>query len=76
LPAIRTLVRWAAGRTFAWADDEVTSIDRAWVAVHHPGQALLHRVDPATGLTDADYLTLGQWLRRAGLGHEPGSRPQ
>jgi hypothetical protein len=57
----RTLVRWAAGRTFAWADDEITSTDRDWVAANHPGQALLHRTDPAAGLTDADYLTLGRW---------------
>jgi hypothetical protein len=58
----RTLVRWAAGRTFAWADDEITSTDRRWVAANHPGQALLHRVNPATCLTDADYLTLGRWI--------------
>lgn len=72
----RALVHWAAGRTFAWVDDEITSTDRAWVTAHHPGQALLHRVDPATGLTSADYLTLGHWLRRADLGHETGNRPQ
>jgi hypothetical protein len=69
----RALVRWAAGRAFAWVDDEITSTDRSWVAVHHPGQALLHRVDPGRGLADADYLILSQWLSRAGLGHEPGS---
>jgi hypothetical protein len=67
----RTLVRWAAGRTFTWIDDEITGTDRAWVAVHHPGQALLHRVDPRHGLTDADYIILGQWLSRVGTGHEP-----
>ena len=69
----RTLVRWAAGRTFVWADDEITSTDRAWVAMHHPGQALLHRVDPTKGLTDGDYLMLGQWLHAVGLGHESGN---
>jgi hypothetical protein len=31
----------------------------------HAGPALLHRIDPATGLTDADYLTLGGWPRAA-----------
>ncbi|NUW35797.1 hypothetical protein HTZ77_30900 [Nonomuraea sp. SMC257] len=60
---IRTLVTWAAGRPFAWIDDEVTAKDRAWVSAHHPGPALLHRVDPHTGLTEADYLIIGQWLR-------------
>jgi hypothetical protein len=72
----RALVHWAAGRTFAWVDDEITSIDRAWVAVHHPGQALLHRVDRARGLTDADYLTIGQWLGGAGVGRDPGDCPR
>ena len=66
-------MRWAAGRTFAWAADEITSTDRACVAVHQPGQALLHRVDPTKGLTDADYLILGHWLRTADLGHVPGN---
>jgi hypothetical protein len=61
----RTLAGWAAGRPFAWVDDEITGTDRAWVAVHHPGPALLHRIDPVAGLTDADYLTLDQWLRAA-----------
>lgn len=57
----RTLVEWAAGRDFAWVDDELTAADRAWVATHHPGRALLHRVDARTGLTPADYHTLGSW---------------
>ncbi len=70
----RTLVRWAAGRAFAWVDDEITSSDRAWVAVHHPGQALLHRVDPGRGLTGTDYLILGGWLR--GPGRAPHLAPQ
>jgi hypothetical protein len=60
----RTLVEWAAGRPFAWADDEVTDTDRAWVAAHHPADALLHRVDPRRGLTDHDYAVLGSWLAR------------
>lgn len=57
------LVDWAAGRAFAWVDDEITGTDRAWVATHHPGRALLHRVDPSRGLTDADFATLDAWLR-------------
>lgn len=61
----RPLVEWAAGRSFAWVDDEITAADRAWVAAHHPGQALLHRVDPAHGLTDADYETLRTWMDQA-----------
>ncbi|WP_331766131.1 HAD domain-containing protein [Embleya sp. NBC_00896] len=60
----RTLVGWAAGRSFVWVDDEVTDIDRAWVSGHHRGHALLHGVDPERGLTDADFVTLDEWLRR------------
>ena len=60
----RTLVEWAAGRPFAWVDDEITAIDRTWVAAHHPGQALLHRVDPREGLTEADFAALGEWRSR------------
>ncbi|MFI9560358.1 HAD domain-containing protein [Nonomuraea endophytica] len=59
----RTLVGWAAGRSFVWVDDEITNPDRAWVSANHPGQALLHRVDARMGLTDADYLALDEWLR-------------
>ncbi|MCT4352055.1 HAD domain-containing protein [Streptomyces sp. Je 1-79] len=59
----RGLVDQAAGRSFAWVDDEITDTDRHWVAAHHRGHALLHRVDPRRGLTDADFAALGVWLR-------------
>lgn len=60
----RTLLVWAAGRPFAWAYDEITPADRAWTAAHHPAPALLHRVDPRTGLTPPDLATLAHWLGR------------
>lgn len=59
----RALVARAAYRPFVWVDDEITDTDRAWVAVHHPGPALLHRVDPRRGLADRDYTAVGAWLR-------------
>lgn len=59
----KTLVETAGGRPFAWLDDELTDLDRAWVAAHHPGWALLHRVDTAVGLTSADLTTVERWLR-------------
>jgi hypothetical protein len=62
----RPLVAWAAGRPFVWLDDEITAPDRAWTAVHHPGPALLHRVDHRHGLTEADFQAVGEWL--AGIG--------
>ncbi|MBG6136701.1 hypothetical protein IW245_002895 [Longispora fulva] len=59
----RALVARAAGRLFVWVDDEITDKDRAWVSTHHPGAALLHRVDPRRGLTDEDFAVLDGWLR-------------
>ena len=56
------LVTWAAGRSFIWVDDEITDMDRVWVDAHHPGPALLHRVDARRGLTDEDFKTISSWL--------------
>lgn len=56
------ITRWAAGRPFAWLDDELTDADRQWVAAHHGERALLHRVDPHTGLTEADFALIHRWL--------------
>lgn len=58
----RTLVRTAAGRPFVWLDDELTERDRAWVAQHHPGPALLVQVVAAHGLTEADLAEVARWL--------------
>ncbi|MFD7922149.1 HAD domain-containing protein [Streptomyces sp. NPDC059740] len=57
----RRLVRWAAGRPFAWVDDEITAPDRSWVLRHHPGPALLYPVDPAVGLVPEDFEALASW---------------
>ena len=62
----RHLVEWAAGRRFVWVDDEITDADRSWVAANHSSPALLHRVDPRHGLTDADYNTIAGWLMKDG----------
>lgn len=58
----RPLVDWAAGRPFVWVDDELTEADRAWVAVHHPEPAFLHRVDHRDGLTEDDFGAVREWL--------------
>ncbi|MFB0632861.1 HAD domain-containing protein [Streptomyces sp. AB3(2024)] len=58
----RPLLARAAGRPFVWVDDEITAADRAWAADRHPAPALLHRVDPRSGLTPADFDTFVQWL--------------
>lgn len=56
------LAMWAHGRPFVWLDDEISDTDRQWVQIHHQGSALLHRVDPFVGLTDADFTLIRQWL--------------
>ncbi|MGW5196475.1 HAD domain-containing protein [Streptomyces spiralis] len=61
----RHLVEWANRRPFIWVDDEISAMDRLWVAAQHPGLSLLHRVDPTKGLVDADFSTLAGWLRAA-----------
>ncbi|WP_153339326.1 HAD domain-containing protein [Nocardia aurantia] len=61
----RTLVHQAAGRPFAWIDDEITDADRDWVGSHHPDRAFLHRVESHRGLGDGDFAALDTWLRAA-----------
>ena len=58
----RGLCALAAGRPFVWLDDEVTEVDREWIAAHHPGTALVHRVDSGAGLLDADLDVVEKWL--------------
>jgi hypothetical protein len=56
------LVAWEARRRFVWLDDEIRDADQAWVSVHHPGPALLHRVNARVGLTAEDLSTIHRWL--------------
>ncbi|BBY66745.1 HAD domain-containing protein [Mycolicibacterium helvum] len=56
------LVAAARGRRFVWLDDEISDVDRTWVDTHHKGPALLHRVDPSSGLTGADFAVISSWL--------------
>ncbi|WP_330349075.1 HAD domain-containing protein [Streptomyces sp. NBC_00582] len=58
----RPLVAWAAGRAFVWLDDEISGTDRAWVGAHHPGPALLRRVDHRRGLGDEDFAAVQAWV--------------
>ncbi|WP_042407401.1 HAD domain-containing protein [Streptacidiphilus carbonis] len=57
----RPLLAWAAGRPFAWVDDEITDADRAWAVAHHPSPCLLQRIDPSFGLQPEDFTRLGAW---------------
>ncbi|MFK0172634.1 hypothetical protein ACIQU5_27940 [Streptomyces sp. NPDC090306] len=55
------IVEYAAGRPFAWVDDQILDVDREYVAARHDGPALLHYVNPAVGLTEQDFTTLADW---------------
>jgi hypothetical protein len=57
----RRLVAHAAGRPFAWVDDELGSRDRAHVTVHHKAPVLLLHIDPRLGLRAADFTTLAEF---------------
>ncbi|OQR65071.1 hypothetical protein B6E66_05715 [Streptomyces maremycinicus] len=58
----RGLVERADGRPFIWIDDEISPMDRLWVAAQHPGPSLLHRVNHTQGLTAPDFATITAWL--------------
>ncbi|MEV0494888.1 hypothetical protein [Streptomyces atratus] len=55
------VVEYAAGRPFAWVDDEMTERDRAWIDRQGPGRSLLLRIDPRIGLERADFDALARW---------------
>ncbi|MFE1482215.1 hypothetical protein NEH83_17475 [Streptomyces sp. JUS-F4] len=59
----RPLVDHAAGRPFAWVDDEQSDLDRTYVATHHEGPGLLHHVNPRIGLREDDFHTLTDFAR-------------
>ncbi|MFJ5561101.1 HAD domain-containing protein [Streptomyces sp. NPDC093250] len=58
----RHLPEWAGLRPFVWLDDEIGAPDRTWTEAAHPAPALLHRVDPTKGLTEADFEAVRKWL--------------
>ncbi|MBB4888094.1 hypothetical protein FHS38_004162 [Streptomyces netropsis] len=66
----RYLIAHAAGRPFAWIDDDLGAADRAYVATHHDSPALLHYVDPRRGLLDDDFTALTAF---AGSLHSPAT---
>ncbi|MFD3502536.1 hypothetical protein [Streptomyces sp. NPDC058678] len=59
----RHLVAHAAGRPFAWVDDDLGQTDRAYVSAYHDGFALLHHVDARRGLLEADFAALDAFAR-------------
>ncbi|MFF7391732.1 hypothetical protein ACFZAE_25220 [Streptomyces scabiei] len=68
------LVEHAAGRRFAWVDDELTAVDSDFVTDHHGPHALLHRIDPRLGLRQPDFTALAEFARTdGGPGEDTGT---
>lgn len=59
----RYLVAHAAGRPFAWVDDDLGDADQAFVTTQHDGPALLRRIDARLGLRDDDFAALAAFAR-------------
>ncbi|GAA4927173.1 hypothetical protein GCM10023237_56050 [Streptomyces coeruleoprunus] len=55
------VLEYAAGRPFAWVDDDLTAYDRDFVDRNHLAAALLVRVDPRIGLIRVDFDALADW---------------
>ncbi|MFF9015490.1 HAD domain-containing protein [Streptomyces sp. NPDC014870] len=55
------ILEYAAGRPFAWVDDDITAYDREYVDRNHLAAALLLRVDPRLGLLRPDFDALAEW---------------
>ncbi len=55
------ILPYAAGRPFAWVDDDITGYDREMVEREHLAAALLVHVDPRIGLTRPDFDALADW---------------
>ncbi|MFE0459205.1 hypothetical protein ACFW1A_08070 [Kitasatospora sp. NPDC058965] len=68
------LLAHAAGRPFAWVDDEQGDADHTHVSARHPAPALLHHVDPRIGLRADDFAALTAFadsLTPTRTGHGP-----
>ncbi|MFI1396704.1 HAD domain-containing protein [Streptomyces sp. NPDC020681] len=55
------ILEYAAGRPFAWIDDDISVRDREWVERHHLDAALLMHIDERIGLLRPDFEALGDW---------------
>ncbi|MFD7032807.1 HAD domain-containing protein [Streptomyces sp. NPDC059917] len=55
------VLEYAAGRPFAWIDDDITPMDREYVDQRHPTHSLLLRIDERIGLVQEDFDLLADW---------------
>ncbi|MEU8778275.1 HAD domain-containing protein [Streptomyces sp. NPDC048606] len=55
------ILPYAAGRPFAWIDDDITTMDHEYVDRTYPARTLLMRVDERIGLIRPDFDALADW---------------
>jgi hypothetical protein len=55
------IAHYAAGRPFAWLDDQLSQADVDWCAEHYPAATLLRWIDPAYGIRADDLAAVEQW---------------
>jgi hypothetical protein len=55
---------YAAGRPFAWFDDQIEPADVDWCAARYPAPTLLLPIDPALGLRDGDFDAVARWVEK------------
>jgi hypothetical protein len=60
----RPVAAYAAGRPFAWFDDQIEPEDVRWCEEHHPAPTLLLPIDPALGLRDPDFAAVARWAEQ------------
>lgn len=61
----RHLADYAAGRPFAWVDDQIGPADWRWCAEEHPAPTLLLPIDARLGLRPGDFAALERWASSA-----------
>lgn len=69
------VVEYAAGRSFAWVDDEITAYDEQYVTEHHDGHAKLLQISPVEGLRQPDFDTLAAWAAALEVDAQPAGGP-
>ena len=69
------MAEYAAGRPFAWVDDQLTGADVRWCADEYPAPTLLLPIDPAIGLRRFDIAAIERWLEMTGRARPEASGP-
>lgn len=61
-PKTSVITRAMHGDDFVWFDDEASSHDEAYFDEHHNAGSLLVHTNPATGVTEEQFVQAADWL--------------